>query len=467
MPIGHAGPEIAMIVGAIATLLFATFASQRFQSWSAAVAGLTLIVAAAEIARIIDLEQQVTFSGVWALDDTAAWSKMIIIISSGLVVLMSPDWFHTDQRHGEYYAVLLFGGAGAMAMASAADLSELVLAVLLSSITGYVMAAYHRASPVSVEAGMKYFLIGLFGNTALLLGATFMFGIAGTTRYAGFAPGSVAGAAGVIAVVSLVIGLAFKVGAAPVHEWVPDVAQGAPVPSAAFLTVVPKVAALVAFARLIPAVSDEIAWRPIVAVISVATMTIGNLGALRQEDVRRLLGWSSVSQAGYGLMAVVVVDRTDFAIPALLMFVAAYALANIAAFAVVAELRGLTALDHYQGLGTKQPLLAGVLAISLLSLVGIPPLGGFTAKLELFTAAIDGGYGWLALVAVANTVLSLAYYLRVLEKMYLQPVENDVPARLGWRVTVAAMTAVILVVALGLFAGPVLEAFESAQLLGS
>jgi len=226
----------------------------------------------------------------------------------------------------------------------------------------------------------------------------------------------------------MVLGLAFKLGAVPAHAWVPDVADGAPAPVAAFLTVAPKVGALIAISRLMFTLPEEqVGWRLLVAVLAAATMTLGNLAALWQDDVRRLLGWSAVSQSGYGLMAVVALGRSELAIPSLLFFLVAYAVANLAAFGVVVELRGRADRATYAGLATAQPLLALVLVVSVLSLVGVPPLAGFTAKLALFGAAIDAGYTWLAILAVANTVVSLAYYLRVIAPSYFEPLAAPVP----------------------------------------
>jgi len=213
----------------------------------------------------------------------------------------------------------------------------------------------------------------------------------------------------------VLVGLLFKLGAVPAHTWMPDVAEGAPAPAAAFLTVVPKVAAAIALMRLVALVPEDVApVRLLAALAAAATMTLGNLSALWQSDVRRLLGWSSVSQSGYALMAVAVAGRVDDAEAALVGFVAVYGIANLAAFAVVAHLRGRTALEDYAGLARARPFATVVLVIAFLSFVGIPPLAGFFGKFALFKAALDGGLAWLALVAVANTVISLFYYLRVI-----------------------------------------------------
>jgi NADH-quinone oxidoreductase subunit N len=261
------------------------------------------------------------------------------------------------------------------------------------------------------------------------------------------------------------LGLAFKIGAVPAHAWVPDVADGAPTPVAGFLTVAPKIGAIIALGRLVLTLPEaQVGWRPLVAVVAAATMTLGNLSALWQDDVRRLLGWSAVSQSGYALMAVVALGRSDLAMPALLFFLVAYAIANLAAFGVVVELRGRRDRLSYAGLASVQPLLALALVVSFLSLVGVPPLAGFTAKLALFGAAVDAGYTWLAVLAVANSVVSLAYYLRVVAPSYFERRTEPVPV-LGQWARAATLGCAAAVVVLGVVAEPLLHAFDASRLL--
>ena len=276
-----------------------------------------------------------------------------------------------------------------------------------------------------------------------MIGVVLVMGIAGGTDYTILAamprdPLAVTGLA------LVVLGLLFKIGAVPAHAWVPDVAEGAPVPAAAFLTTVPKVAAAVALYRLVEVVPDGAApLRPLIAGVAAATMTLGNLCALGQEDLRRLIGWSSVSQTGYALMAVAVAG----ALPALLSFLAVYAIANVMALAVVAEFRGRTEIAAWRGLGRSHPLAVAALTLAFLSFVGIPPLAGFLGKFALFAATLEGGLWWLALAAVANTVISLWYYLRVLGPALLShPVEDA--ATLGGPTRAAMFAATVVLLAL-------------------
>ncbi|MFC6658352.1 NADH-quinone oxidoreductase subunit N [Roseibium salinum] len=342
------------------------------------------------------------------------------------------------------------------------------MGALLSSVTGYTLAAYHRDWGISVEAGLKYFLIGALANTALAGGVTLAFGMLGSTDFrelgmafetSGASPLLMAG------IGLIVVGLAFKIGAVPAHAWMPDVAEGGPAPAAAFLTVAPKIGGAIALARFVALVPPEtIPVRPAIAALAAATMTLGNLAALWQDDVRRLIGWSSVSQSGYALMAVCVLGLAPGALPALLFFLLGYASANLAAFAVIVHLRGRTKRQDYTGIAHERPWSVLVLVIAFLSLIGIPPLVGFVGKLQLFFVTIEGGYAWLAVVALANTVASLFYYLRVIGPAYFGKPAGR-PAVLGpWSGAVMLATGASVIV-FGLGAGVLLTQFGSAMML--
>lgn len=467
MPISHVVPQMILVLGGAVIIVTTLFVPKRRQWVGAPIAVASLLGATLTQWLLLDRIAQITFQGLWALDGLTGWISILIYASTIVAVLLSPEWMRTDPRHGEYYAIMLFGAVGASIMAAATDLNELVVGLLLATVTGYVLASYHRQSAASAEAGMKYFLIGGLTNSLLLIGVVLLYGIAGTTLYSTF-PAVLAGAdpLALIAIVSLLaLGLAFESGAVPAHAWLPDVSEGSPAPAAAFLTVVPKLGALAALARIMAVMPAEaVGWRPLVAVLAAATMTLGNLSALGQEDVRRLLGWSSVAQAGYALMAIVAIGRSDMALPALLFFLAGYAVANLAAFGVVTQLRGRTKMADYAGLSTRRPMLAAGMIVALLSLIGIPPVVGFVGKLTLFVTTIEAGYSWLAVLAVINTVVSLFYYLKIAAAMYFGEPGRPVPV-LG---TSAASGVVIAVTATGLagiVAAPLLSRFANVIML--
>ena len=455
MPLGDILPEIAVLLTAVIIVLLASFLPRHLQWTNAPVALIGLAIAALLLFSQANGEGRATFSGTYALDMASIEGRLLILFATAVTVLLSPRWFESDARHGEYYAMLLFSTLGAMVLAGALDLLLVLIGVLLSSATGYVLAAYHRDWALSVEAGMKYFLVGALANTALVLGATFMMGMLGGSGFSEMAAALAAGEASPLLLVGLglvTVGMAYKLGAVPAHAWLPDVAEGAPAPSAAFLTVVPKIGAAIALARLVSLFPEtDFAIRALVAALAVITMTLGNLAALWQEDMRRMLGWSSVSQAGYLLMAVTVTSLTDHAIPALVTFLFGYATANLTAFAAITHLRGRTDRSDYAGLLKTAPLSAIAIIVAFLSLVGIPPLGGFVGKLELFLATIDGGYVWLAIAALVNTVVSLAYYLRFVTPMVLRAPSESV-LQLGSWSCVATTIALISVAAVGIFA---------------
>jgi len=460
MPIGDLIPELVLLLSAVAIVLFASFAAQRHQAWAAGLALAAL--AAAGVASVAQWTQapQLSFAGVWALDRPAIAAKLLILTGGAVCVGLSPDWLRGDRRHGEYYALCLFTLLGAVMMASAHDTMELVVGVLLASVASYPLAAFHRGWAPALEAAMKYYLIGALANALLVLGVVLLFGLVGDTGYAATATALAAGVDPwglAVAVACIVIGLSFKLAAFPGHAWLPDVAQAAPAPVAALLTVVPKIGAALALARLVALLPDAVAWPAIVALVAAVTMTLGNLAALRQHDLRRLLGWSSVSQSGYALMAIVVLDAAPRALPALLAFLAAYALANLAAFAVVTHWRGRTALDDCRGLGHSRPLSSAVLIVALLSMVGIPPLVGFVGKLLLFEVTIAGGYAWLAVLAAINSVISLYYYLRVAATLvfHAPPGETAVLGRAsGWTLAMTAAALVIVSIAVQALLAP-------------
>ncbi len=467
MSVGDVLPEIAVLIAAVLGVLLASFLPQRRQWLCAALALVGIGIATTLCAPQLLQVPRLTFTGTWAIDATGTWARILILAASGIAVLCTPAWLRDDRRHGEYYSVLLLSALGAMMMAAASDTLQLVIGLLLSSITGFVMAGYHRDWAVSVEAGMKYFLLGAFANSLLMVGVALLYGLLGTSSYAAMASATVSAPHSpllLLALALVVVGVGFKLGAVPAHAWLPDVAQGAPAPAAAFLTVVPKIGAAIALARLLGTFDDTMGWRTLIEAMAIATMTLGNLAALWQKDLRRLLGWSSVSQSGYALMAVTVVGLSRSALPALLLFLAAYAAANLAAFAVVTQLRGRTALDDFAGLARTRPWAAAVLTLSLLSLAGIPPLAGFAGKLMLFVATIDAGYTALAIVAVLNTVVSLFYYLRVLAPMYFSKPEGAVE-QLGGSVGTAVALSALAVMGIGLGAGALLVRFDTVTLL--
>ena len=319
-----------------------------------------------------------------------------------------------------------------------------MLGVLISSLGAFGLVAYRRDAR-GTEAAMKYFVFGSVSEAVMIFGLTFWFGAAGSTLLADLGrlndsrPPALAGLVGVL------VGLGYKAAITPFHFWAPDAYDGAPTSVAAYVSVVPKVGAIFGLAQSVRDLPDSVVdWRLLVALLAALSMTYGNLAALVQSNVVRLLAYSSIAQAGYFLLGVVAVGRTPLATQALIVFAAAYAAMNLGAFAIV--LRVGRDLAAFSGYGRLAPVGGAWLVIFLLSLVGVPPLAGFFGKLLLFGAALDAGFGWLAVVAIINSVLSLAVYLRWLVPCYQTPVSEH-PVSSGGRVSAIAAA---LVVGLGL-----------------
>lgn len=467
MPVADLLPELVVLIGAVGVIVLASFLPHRLHGLCAILAVAVLLVSAGFVLDRWDSPEQLTFSGVWALDVGARFAKLVIFFSAIAVAALSPRWMATDRRHGEYYGILLFAVIGAVMMASAADTMELIVGILLSSVTGYALVGYHRQWSPAQEAAMKYFLVGALANALLVVGVVLLFGLTGATGYTELSaalsenpdPWVI-----IPAFVLVLLGLGFKLGATPVHVWMPDAAQAAPAPIAALITTITKVGSAVALARFVLLLPEALAWQCAVALMAAVTMTWGNLAALGQTNLRRLLGWSAVSQSGYALMAIVVIGTVDRALAALLVFLAGYAVANLAVFSAVVYLRGRTELEDYRGLAQQRPWTATVIIVSLLSFLGLPPLVGFFGKLLLFTAAIEGGYVWLAVVAVVNTVVSLFYYLRVIASLVF-PKPKQSAADLGWPAATTMVVTGLLVLGLGLWADGLIRLAQSGNLI--
>ncbi len=460
-------PELAVLVGAVVTLLLGSFLPRQRQ-WVSRLLAVTALLAATVLALVGATRDATTaFDGTFAVDTATAVVRVVVCAGTLLVVGLGVDELGGSPRESDTYALLLLGTLGALVVASADDLLVLAVGFLLSSIPLYALVGLPGTAR-SAEAALKTYLLGALLGIVMLLGVTVLFAVTGGTTYAELAaalPGAPPGAVG-FGLVAVLAGLMFKAGGVPGHFWVPDAAQGASVTVAAYLTTVPKVGALLATYRLVEAASDGGAAAGTsrlvlvtVGVLAVASMTLGNLAAFTQTDPRRLLGWSTVSQVGYVLLPVAVVDGT-LALPSLLLYLAGYTVTNLAAFAVVAAHPGRGALEEWRGLARAHPWTAGALVVALLGLVGTPPTAVFAGKLATFAAAWDGGAAWLAVVAAVNTVASLFYYLR-----WVAPVFRAGPLRTDAGVAeprpwagAAALAGAVGVLAVGLLAGVVVGA---------
>jgi NADH-quinone oxidoreductase subunit N len=462
-------PEILLLLGAAGGLLLGLWLPRRRQ-WMVRVVAATALVGALG-ATVVAMfgEPQLVFGDTYAVDIAANVTRLVVLAATLLVLCLSIDTVHGDRRETEYYTLLLLAALGAILLGGAGDLMLMVAAYLVASVPVYALVAFAKSS-AGTEAALKYYLMGSFLGVALLVGVTILSGVGGTTLYGELAGGlSTAPRAAVgVGLVAVLAGLLFKAGGVPGHFWVPDVTEGAPAPVAAFVTTIPKVGGLVASYRLLAEAfpAADVDWPLLVAVIAAASMTLGNLAAFFQDNPRRLLAYSTVSQVGYLLMAAAVAGRSDLALPGLLYYLAAYSVTNLGAFAVVAELPAMRTLSDAAGMFRRHPGLALTLVVCLLGLVGTPPTAVFVGKLTVFSAAIDGDLGWLVVIAAVNTVASVFYYLRWIAPTFLR--EPTSPAALvpaGSWTRWGAYSAGAASLALGLLGGPALAIADSGSLL--
>jgi len=424
-------PVVIVAVVAMAVLLWETFnedaADPTRPVWFslAGVAGGLLATALCWDAG------HVAFGGTFALDGVAAFTNVVCLLAAGLSILMAPAYLASiGVRAREVYPLVLFAVTGMMVMGAARDLIVLFLGLEIMSIAAYVLAGIHRTDPKSGEAALKYFLLGAFATGFLLYGIAIVYGATGSTAYASIAAALPTAPRPFVlgGVALLIVALGFKVSAVPFHFWAPDVYQGAPTSVTALMAVGIKAAAVAGFARLflVAFASLHADWGMLLWGLAVLTMTVGNVVAIAQSNVKRMLAYSSIAHAGYLLAAIVA--GTPRGGGAVLFYLLAYAFMNLGAFAVVISLGAKgepnEQFSDYAGLASRRPLVASAMVLFMLSLTGIPPLVGFVGKLYLIEAIVQAGYVWLAVIMVLNSAVSAYYYLRVIIEMFMRDPEK-------------------------------------------
>ena len=472
-------PEIVVIALAMVVILLdlLNIARDRFLQAFVFVALLAAVVC---FSMFID-KSTGAFNGMVAADGFSLFLKVLITAVTALVVLASRDYLKgTTIRHGEYYGMLLIAACGMMILVSATDLITVFLGIETMSIALYILAGMRPERIRSTEAAFKYFLLGAFATGFLLYGMALVYGATGgktnlaeigwaITQLGSEAPVYLYAGIGLI-----LIGLSFKVAAVPFHFWSPDVYQGAPTPVTAFMSVGPKAAAFAAFIRVFGGAMPDLieVWGPALWVIAALTMTLGNITALMQKDIKRMLAYSSIAHAGYLLLAVLAsADQgaNQQAIAGLLFYMVAYAAMNIGAFTVAilvsrSSKGGNYQIDDYRGLAVSSPWISASMAIFMLSLAGIPPTIGFFGKLYVFSAAVKAGYVTLVVIAVLNCVVSVFYYLRLVVYMYMQPQEAPLKVRVSSAMAGVVGICAFWVVYFGLnSASPLEDAIKSAE----
>jgi NADH-quinone oxidoreductase subunit N len=438
--------------------------------------GLGGLVALAALIAWTGTTSAEAFGGAYTVDALTTYLDLLFVTIAALTILFAPDYLAPRGLPlAEFSIMLVFALTGAMLIAASTDLLLLFLGLELMVLPGYMLAGYHKSDGYSTEGAIKYFLLGSFSSAIFLFGLAFVWGLTGTTRAAGVAealsgfPGTLSAGLG-MGLAFMTTGVAFKVAAVPFHYWTPDAYQGSPTPVTGYLSVGPKVGAFALALRLFVETLAPLAdwWLPVMVALAALTMTLGNLVALTQDNVKRMLAYSSIAHTGYMLVGLVAyaadpAGRTD-GLGALLYYGAAYTFMNLGAFAVIAALQkraGVTSnISTFAGLGRREPLLGILMTLFLLSLTGIPPTAGFFAKANIILAAVQaGGVGtWLAVLAMVNAAAAAFYYLRVVVFMFMREPADETAAishgRLLWG---GLAVSSVMTVLLGLFPSALID----------
>jgi NADH-quinone oxidoreductase subunit N len=423
-------PELFTAMAAMALLILGVFQgdkSAREISWLAIVALAVTFALVAAAVHGHGAERQVSLYGMFVTDGFGAFAKMLVLIGTALSLVISMRYNeHEGIARPEYPVLVLLATTGMMMMISANDLISLYVGLELQSLSLYVIAAFNRDSLRSTEAGLKYFVLGALASGMLLYGASMVYGFAGTTSFdvlaKDFADGGPVSIGLIIGIVLIAVGLAFKVSAVPFHMWTPDVYEGAPTPVTAFFSVAPKIAAMALFVRVMTGPFGGLLgeWRQVIWFISVASMILGAFAAINQQNIKRLMAYSSIGHVGYALIGLAAGSAVG--VRGILVYLAIYVFMNIGTFTVILCMRRqgklVEGISDLAGLSRTQPGLALALAIFMFSMAGIPPLAGFFAKIYVFFAAIDAGLYGLAVIGVLASVVGAYYYLRIVKIMY-------------------------------------------------
>ena len=463
-------PEIILILAAIATLIFGLLIKNKRVIAFFALASLIITLCFLVKAPILTTS---LFSGMLTNDPFAVFFKIISVGIALIVLLISFDYKEISSNYrAEFYSLILLSTTAMMFLAGAANLLMIYLGIEFLSLISYIIAAYWRGNLKSSESGLKYFFIGTAASITMLYGISLLYGLSGSLDLAQI--NSVLAAATVnpmaisIIILTIVIGLGFKIAMVPVHFWCPDVYEGAPTPVTAFFSVGPKIAGFAVLMRFLYIGSAFFYshWAHLLGILSIITMIVGNLTALNQTNIKRLLAYSSIAHAGYALIAVVIGKQIGQV--SLLVYLLTYSIMNLGAFAAVIAISNKIKSDEikdYAGLSVNSPYLAALLTLFLLSLAGIPPLAGFIGKFYIFSAAIKEGFIYLAIAAVINSVIAAYYYFVVIKTMYLDPPQISIEISSSPALNLALIFALVLTLIIGIYPQPILDFVSQASSL--
>ncbi len=414
-------PEITVLL----TIVFALVAEMLRRPRIALVVTLIGLLLATGLTLPLLGADTTAFSGTYRIDALSVWAKLILLPATALSILMARSELGGSDREGTVYVLICLATMGALVLAGAGDTMLLVLGILLTGLSSFALVAYPR-NDTATEAAMKFFVFASVTGAIMIFGLSYWFGGTGSTLLSELPRLETKPVIAAVGLIAVIVGLGYKASLVPFHFWAPDAYEGAPVSIAAYLSVIPKIGAILALAQVVRDLPINTGWPEVIAVVAVLTMTYGYLAALVQENVVRLLAYSSIAQAGYFLLGIVAMASSPIAIKSIIVFAAAYAAMNLGAFAII--MRTGQTLNKFSGVGRTHVVLGVVMAVFLLSLAGIPPLAGFVGKFLLFGATMDAGFTWLAVIAILNSVLSLAVYLRIVIPMYHESADDAVSA---------------------------------------
>jgi len=470
--LGAITPELELAVFGMFLLIFDLLIQQKRRLGYIALAGIAS--SALFLYRIRDIEFS-AYGGALSLDAFSIFFKLIFLIAAALSIAISLRYLDIErENHGEYYALILFSTMGMMFMAGAVDLVTLYIGLETMAIATYVLVGFLRSNQRSNEASMKYFLLGAFSSGILLYGMSLLYGISGSTRFVDIAEAlsrrPVTDPISLMAMITLSAGMFFKIAAVPFHQWTPDAYEGAPTSITAFMSVAVKAASFAMMVRIFMVAIYPLRpqWVSIMAAVSVMTMTVGNIAAITQSNVKRLLAYSSISHAGYILIGFIAGNETG--ITAVGLYLLIYTFTNIGAWTVIVALRRKDVvgehIDDMSGLFFKHPAAAVLMLIFLLSLAGIPPTAGFIGKYYLFAAAIETGHNVLAVIAVLNAAVSIYFYLRIVVSMFMRDATERTGLTSAPGLSFALGIALIFTMVIGIYPDPFIALARQAVVAG-
>jgi len=425
---------------------------------------LMLVVLAVAASHFTD--QEIFFDGVYLADAYGSFFKVLFLIAGILVMLMGRQYINKfTEKTTEFYALIILATLGMMVMACAGDLITIYIGLELMTVTFYILTAYLLNDGPSAEAGLKYLILGAISSAVLLFGMSLVFAMTGTTVIRDMAAQFTAQPAMIAGIVLMMAGFAFKISAVPFHMWAPDIYQGAPTPVTTYLAVASKAAGFAALVRvfMVAFPLDQFNWSLALAVLAALTIVVGNLVALVQTNVKRLLAYSSIAQAGYILVGLVAANV--YGLKGVLFYALLYVFSNTGAFAVATAVevdKGSTDMEAFNGLSRRSPFMAAVMTVCLLSLAGIPPLAGFVGKFYLFSGVIQSGYLWLAFVGLLMSMISVYYYLKVAKAMYIGPAASEEEITIGGAARFAMWACLVGTLLFGLYPAPLSQITQFA-----